>query len=533
MINSWLVLLPTLIVLAIAFITKKVVPALFTGIIVAALIVSDFSLTKTLDVLWTNIAYQIDPSNFYMFGFLIILGSLITMMGTTGGTSAYGNLIKNKIHTAKNIEFTSLFLSLCFAIDEYFNILTVGSIMKPVTDSFNIPRAKLAFFLDSLGAPALILVPVSTWIAMLLMQLEKAGVSFDRADNPFILADPFAFYLQSIPFIFYSLITIASLFFIVRYSISYGPMQQHEQIAQHHRNLFGGKKAPSTTASYPLHTQGSLFDFIMPIGLLLLSIITSILYLGNSWIFGGTHSFLQVIQTVNIFLAFFVGGLTAFILSFFIFFFQKKVSLHSLSFFLKEGFYLMKDSIIILLLAWTFSSLLKNDLKTGEYIASLIIGSMNAAFLPALFFIAALITAAGMGSSWGTIAVHVPLAIPMITTFFNVGLPTSPEHILLIYPVIASIFSGAVAGEHISPIGTTTIMATASAGCYLEDHVSTQFPYAIPSLIATIIAYLIAGFTIHYGIALSSILSLSSGIIIALTGQAFLNICLGKKPHNN
>lgn len=523
MINSWLVLLPTLIVLSIAFMTKKVVPALFVGIILAALIVSDFSLMQTGSIIISNISDQIDISNFYMFAFLITLGSLISMMGKTGGTSAYGNLIKKHIKNGKNIELASLFLSLSFAIDEYFNILTVGSIMKNVTDSFAIPRAKLAFFLDSFGAPVLILMPISTWIAMILMQLEKAGVSINPAENPFIWSDPFAFYLQSIPFIFYSIITIVSTFFIVKYSISYGPMQKHERIALSRGNLFGGKEAPATTAIYPAHTQGSLFDFVMPISLLLISIFTSILYLGNSWIFGGVNSFLRVIQTVNIFLAFFIGGIVALLVSSAIFLFQKKILISSLPSFFKEGFNLMKDSIIILLLAWTFSSLLKNDLKTGQYIASLIIGSMNAAFLPAMFFITAFITASGMGSSWGTIAVLIPLAIPMITSFFNATLPASPESISLVFPVIGSIFSGSVAGEHISPIGTTTIMATASAGCYLQDHIYTQLPYALPSLFAALIAYLIAGFTIQYGILTSSILSLVSGVLITCMLHILLN----------
>ncbi len=515
MINSWIVLMPTVIVLAVAFITKKVLPALFIGIVIAAFIVADFAPLETIRIVFYNVIEQFDSSNIYMFSFLIILGSLITMMSHTGGTAAYAKLIKKRLHTTKKVEMASLCLSICFAIDEYFSILTVGSIMKSITDSFKIPRAKLAFFLQSLGSPLLILIPISTWIAMLLMQLEKAGVSLHSADKPLILADPFAIYLQIIPFIFYSIIIIFSLFFIVQVPISFGPMRKQELIAHESGNLFGGKTPlPETT----LHEQqeGSLFDFIMPIGSLFISIFLSILYLGNSSWLGGTNSLIATIQTVNIFLALLVGVIIAFISSFSIFFITNKITLHALPMLFKEGLNLMKDSIAILLLAWTFSSLLKNDLKAGEYIAHLIIGSINAGFLPVMFFVTALVTSAGTGSAWGTIAVLVPLAIPMLTAFFNLAIPASPEHVSLLFPVIGAIFAGSVAGEHVSPIGTTTVMAAASAGCYLHDHVITQFPYALPALIATAIAYIVAGFSISYGLLISSILSLTIGTLLTM-----------------
>lgn len=516
MVNSWLVLLPPIIVITLSFITRKVVPSLLAGIILAALIVADFAPVKTLWIVLNRFWDQIERQNLYTFGFLILLGALITIMSHTGGTAAYGRMIRKRLKNKKTAETASLGLSLIFAIDDFFSILTVGSIMKPVTDSFKIPRVKLAYLIDSLAAPLVILVPVSTWVAMLLMQLAKAGISLNAADQPLVLADPFPVYLQIIPFTFYSFITFINVLCVVRFGISFGPMQKQEIIADKSGNLFGGKE-PTASMAVPDGSKGSLLHFILPLASLIISVAIALLYLGNSWLLGGSNGLLQTMQQADIFLALFIGAAVALLFTLLLFLLQKSITLKDLPTIFKGGFDLMKDSLIILFLAWTFSALLKNDLQTGNYIAQLLLGSLPLWLLPAILFITAFITATGTGSSWGTIAVLVPLAVPMVTTLTHSITPTDLMQLPILLPVLGAIFAGAVAGDHLSPIGTTTVMTAVSTGAYLQDHVITQLPYALPALCATIISYLLAGRLIEsYGLWSTAAVSLNTGIALSL-----------------
>ncbi|HEX2977778.1 MAG TPA: Na+/H+ antiporter NhaC family protein [Candidatus Babeliales bacterium] len=525
---NWLVLLPPLLVIALAFITHRVLFALCMGILSGAVIAGSFSPVESMRILYQNVIAQFDIANIYTFGFLLSLGALITLISYTGGTIAYGRIIKKRLTNPRNAETASMLLSFCFAIDDFFSILTVGSIMKPVTDTFKIPRIKLAFLIDSLAAPMIILVPFSTWVAMILMQLEKAGVSINKEALPIILEDPFAFYLQSIPFIFYSFIIAASVFYIIRSNSSWGLMRMHEEIAQKTGNLFGGAQEHESKASQATETKGTLFDFLFPLGSLIAGIIIAVLYLGDSVVFGGPNSLAQTMQKTDIFLALFAGGVSALVLSIFVALITKKITLSDLPILARGGYELMKDSIAILFLAWTFGSLLKNNLHTGEFLAQILVGSVSSAFLPAMFFIAALITAVGTGSSWGTIAVLVPLAIPLVAKFALIQTPAAISELLMALPVVGAIFAGAVAGDHVSPIGTTTIMSATSAEANLNAHVRSQLPYATPALISTFIAYIVAGYTISYGIWVSFACSLGIGLFLALS-MLFMAKLLQKK----
>jgi Na+/H+ antiporter NhaC len=521
---QWIVLIPPLLVFTLAVITQRVLFSLFFGIVASGLIITNFSLKNTLLFLFNQFSAQIfDSSNLYTFAFLITLGMLISLITASGGTLAYGKAIKNVLQSRRSAKFSSIMLSLFFMIDDFFSCLTVGCIMRPLTDSFKIPRVKLAFLIDSLAAPLVILVPISTWIAMLLMQLEKAGISTDTSQNPIFFADPFITYLRVIPFVFYSFIILFSVWFIVYRSISFGFMRKHEIIAENTGNLFGGKQ-PLFQSSETVNEKGTLFDFILPIGSLIACILLALLYTGNSALLGGTNNFLETIRKADIYVSLFLGTITAFIINCIRFVAQKKLYVPDLKQVVLEGFFLMIGSIQILFLAWTFSSILKNNLQTGQYIAQLLIGSVPSFLFPCLFFIASLITAIATGSSWGTIAVMIPLAIPMIGSFFDITQAASIDTVPLLLPLIGSIFAGAVAGDHVSPIGTTTVMSATSAGAYLEDHVWTQLPYAAPALIGTTIAYFIAGMLITtYSWWITVLISLFTGIATSLIGLVLLN----------
>jgi len=400
--------------------------------------------------------------------------------------------------------------------------------MCPLTDRFKIPRAKLAFLIDSMAAPLVVLIPVSSWIATLTMQLHKSGVSNDLADNPLILADPFSLYLKIIPYIFYSFIIMASVLFIVRTRISFGPMRTQEDIAQKTGNLYGGKKpSKNIDTSYCPVDHGSLIDFFLPICLLLVSVFAAILYAGNYHLLGGTNSLLKALSSTDIFLALSTGTVFTLITSFLFFLIKRKMHLKDVPLLIKEGIQLMGPSVAILFFAWTFSSLLIHDLKSGTYLASLVVGNIMLPLLPCIFFIVSAITSIAIGSSWGTIAVMVPLATPMLIQLLGIKTPANPEEVYLLLPLLGAAFAGAIAGDHISPISSTTVMSSTSSGAYHADHVYTQFMYALPALISTILAYLLAGFLATYSNALS-LLALPGGIIVSLSMLYIINLITHK-----
>lgn len=520
---GWLSLVPPLLVLTLAVATKRVLPALIAGVITATLIATHVSPFKAIAMAaqhgWMQI---VDLSNIYTFGFLIILGSLIALLERTGGTQAYARLVQKRLKTKKLAQMGSIALSLCFMIDDFFSSITVGSIMRPLTDKFHIAHAKLAYLIDALASPLVILIPISSWIAMLSAQLEQSGISANASAQPLILADPFSTYIKSIPFIFYSLITLVSVLFIVQCNISYGPMHEHELIAATTGNLNAGKH-DLKVMSGPSHSNAKLADFLFPFMSLFGCVIFSLLYLGGFYLLGGTHSIVESLQHTDIFLGLFLGGLLAFTLSVIFSLVRKTITPHLLPSILKEGYQSMAASIAVLVLAWTFGSLLRNELHTGAYMAQLVLQAFSVTLLPCLFFIITTLTSIAIGSSWGTIAIMVPLAIPMLVSITGLSAPVSPDAVPLLYPLIGSIFAGAVAGDHVSPIASTTLMSAASSGAYLSDHVHTQFFYALPVLCATAVAFLLSGILATQPMYINMLSSLAAGILIALTTLTLLN----------
>ena len=413
--TSWIVLVPPIAVLATSFITKKILPSLMLGIALSAFIVKDFNPLNTLLKIGAVFLEQLTTlDTLYIFLFLLFLGALISLITITGGTQAYANLIQNKIKTARGAESATILLSLVLLFDDFFSSITVGSIMKPITDTFSIARVKLAFLIDSMAAPLVVLMPISSWIATLTMQLSKAGIGHNLAQNPLVLGEPYWIYLNIIPYIFYSLFLIVSVFIIVTLQLSFGPMKRHELIAQQTKDLFGGKKPVSSIIETLPSRKGSLSDFLIPLIMLLFTTFSALLYSGNYRLFHGHNSFLQSLHQANIFYSLFLGSLITLALCIIYFLAQKKINYSDVIIINKSSIDLMGTSIAILFCSWAFSSLLLNDLQSGSYLAHLLIGNVSINFLPCIFFIASSITSISIGSSWGTIAILTPLAIPML-----------------------------------------------------------------------------------------------------------------------
>ena len=279
MINSWFVILPPLIVIIFATITRRVRPALITGIVSAALIVCDFNIISSIRLIATRFIEKTEITQLtswssigtcyylFMLAFLFIMGILITIMQRSGAAHAYGNFVMKRITSATGAERSSLMLSTLLFIDDYFPCLTIGAVMQPVTDLFKVPRAKLAVLVSFIAAPLAIIAPLSTWVAFILTQLRSSGISTHITASTLVAADPFTVYLHSIPYMLYVPIVIFSLWYMVSRHLSYGIIAQHEQIAQTTGNLFGGKP-PLTKQSPEKQPTSTLVDFLFPIILL-------------------------------------------------------------------------------------------------------------------------------------------------------------------------------------------------------------------------------------------------------------------------
>lgn len=541
--NSWLSLLPPLIVLIIGILTRDVIISLSLGVFGAAFIVTDFSLIEAFKLsvvkFWNNVQLESllsketfwNNGNLFICIFLCILGIIVTLISHSGGAYAYGKAIRKRIYDKKTVETASLFLSMFLFIDDYFSSLTVGSVMHPLTDHFRIPRAKLAFLVDSFAAPLAVLAPVSSWVAAIIGFLSENGVSPLINSDTLILADPISVYTRVMPFVFYSFIIVPAAWLIVRGRMSFGLMNKHEQIAEETGNLFAGKD-PVSRKIRGVHERNiennSIIDFAVPIAFLFISVVTGILYSGQYHLFGGTRTFLEAFQNSKSSIALFLGGSFALIFCISFFVFRRKLHLREVPLECLNGIKLMLPAIIILLLSWTLGDLLRDDLKTGEYLAHLLVGSVSLQFFPLMFFVSAAATSFALGTSWGTMAILFPLAIPMVISLLNLSTPVHVDQVFLLFPVLGAIISGAVSGDHISPISDTTIMSSTSCGAYHVDHVQTQMTYALPILVATAVAYLVAGFLIGYPFYVVVFVPLIIGLIIGL-GTLFIRNLLQKR----
>ncbi len=522
--NSWLSLLPPLIVLIIACTTKKLNRSLTIGLFIAALIATNGSVVNAVSLLANRLyAEIIDFDNICNYSFLIIISALVVLISRTGGAIAFAHAITQRLKTRRMVETTSLMVSSTLFIDDYLSNLTTGYAMRPISDRFAIPRVKLAFLVHSLSSPLVILAPVSSWVAMLIVQLENADISTHLGPTTKIVAEPFYTYLQAIPFNFYSLLLIASTWIIVRKGLSYGPMRKHEIIAHTDGNLFGGKQAPQESLAVHENPRATAFDLIIPVGLLIATVFLGFLYDGGFMLFGGAYGVIEALQhathTPQVLLA---AGIITLMLSSCIAIMRQTIALGTVPTILREGTLFIYSSILMIFLAATLGKFLKVDLLTGNYLASLLLGSFPFWALPAMFFLVATIISFFTGSSWGTIALTAPMATQIVTVMTPGVAPFALEAAPMLLPVIGGLFAGAICGNHISPISDTTMLASASCGTYPLDHVYTQFPYALPAIISSAIAFIAVGHLVSYGKAVMLGASLGIGALCCVVMLAGL-----------
>ena len=529
--NSWVVLVPPLLVVLLAATTRRVFFSLFTGIFSSLLIAYDFSISKALPELFLRIWKTTELGNltswagfwgcWYLFIvlFLLLLGILITVLRVSGGAYAYSKMVMNSLKNARSAEVSSLLLSLLFFIDDYFGCLTVGSVMQSITDKFKIPRVKLGLLVNTMAAPLVVLLPVSSWVAEIMMQMKQSGIAASAQSGVLIIGDPLYLYTQMIPFIFYSFIIIISVWYMVLKRVSFGIVAQHEAIAIKTGNLFAGK-TPSACGLKPLSPEviksSSIIDFLLPIGTLFVTVAVGVLYFGNYTLFGGKNSLLLALQHTQIAAALFVGAAITLCVTVIFLALRKKIALKNVPSMCVEGLGLMGTSVCVLILIWTLSTLIKVDLQTGHYLAHLLLGSVSIKLLPVMFFLVGALTASSMGSAWGTLGILIPIGVPMLVsmTVGSHGAVLASE-LPMLMPLLGAIVSGAVVGNHMSPISDTMLMSSTSSGAYHIDLVRAQLGLTVPTIASAAVGFLLAGFLVsHVSVMANVFISAGAGLVI-------------------
>ena len=485
---TWWSVLPPLVAIILALITKEVYSSLFLGVLVGGILYAGADLAGILNhVLIDGMVGSLSDSwNVGILFFLVFLGILVAMMNLSGGSSAFGRWAKDKIKTRAGAQRSTIFLGILIFVDDYFNCLTVGSVMRPLTDEYNISRAKLAYLIDSTAAPICIIAPISSWAA--------AVSGFVEGENGLTV------FLRAIPYNFYALLTIVMMFALVAMKFDYGKMATFERNAQEKGDLFtvhNSSMIGADSAEDVSNPNGRVIDLVLPIIVLIISCLIGMIYTGG--FFEGT-GFVDSFAGSDASVGLVLGSAVALVLTIIFY-----VARHTLSFnkcmdCVPEGFKAMVSPIAVLTLAWTLNSM-TSSLGLSTFVETLVNDHFKnlMILLPALIFLVAVVLAIASGTSWGTFGMLIPIAIAATSK--------NPE---LMYIAISACMAGAVCGDHCSPISDTTIMSSAGAGCNHLSHVESQFPYAMTVAGVSFIGYIIAGIT------KSALISLPIGIGLML-----------------
>lgn len=477
-------LLPPIIAIVLALITKEVYMSLFIGILSGSLIYTMFNpvqtVTKTFD---TIIAKLADGWNVGIIIFLVILGIMVSFINKAGGSAAYGEWAAKKIKGRTGASLATFALGAMIFVDDYFNCLTVGSVMRPVTDKSKISRAKLAYLIDATAAPICIIAPISSWAAAVTsVAPEGEGLSL---------------FMRSIPYNFYALLTIVMIITISLMKFDYGPMKKHELNALN-GDLFTTGKEENEAEAAPVSTKkGRVLDLILPVVVLIISCIIGMVYTGG--FFDGVD-FITAFSDCDASVGLVLGSFIALAFTFIYYLVTRRLTFKELTASFTEGFRAMVPAIMILTFAWTLSGITM-DLGAKVFVAEFVRG--NAAgltwLLPAIVFVIAIGLAFSTGTSWGTFGILLPIVCAVF--------PGGGELMII---SISACLAGAVCGDHCSPISDTTIMASAGAQCNHINHVSTQLPYALTVAAVSFVTFLLAG------LIQNAFITLAIGIVLII-----------------
>ncbi len=463
--NFW-ALIPPIIAIGLALITKEVYSSLFIGIVSGALLYTNFNPITTIDAALTEALIPAVSDTAGIFIFLVELGILVALINKAGGSAAFGKWAQTHIKTRVGAILATFVLGVLIFVDDYFNCLTVGSVMRPVTDAHKISRAKLAYLIDATAAPICMIAPISSWAAA-VSQYAEDGKGLDL-------------FISAIPFNFYSLLTFVFIIGLAVLGFDYGSMRTHEFNAINNGDLYtSGERAESRPVEPSV--KGKIIDLIFPIAILIVVCVFALVY--NGGILDG-EDFITAFSNTDATVALPWGGLITLVIAMIYYACRRSMTMKQMMEAIPSGFIAMVPAILIL----TFATALKNitSLMGAKYFVADLMNSAAAGlnlFLPAIIFLVACVLAFATGTSWGTFGI----LIPIVTYMFNVGDP-----ILIIS--MSACLAGAVCGDHCSPISDTTIMSSAGAECNHINHVSTQMPYAITVAGISFVMFILAGF---------------------------------------
>ncbi len=477
-VGTWWSLVPPFVAIILALITKEVYSSLFVGILLGALFIADFDLTKTIVTTTGGFAESFgEVGNAGILVFLVVLGVIGVLLFKSGGSKAYGEWALKHIKSRRGAQFATFLLGVCIFVDDYFNCLTVGSVMRPLTDKFNISRAKLAYIIDSTAAPICIIAPVSSWAAAVASSL--GNTTLPEGMNAMDV------FIQCIPYNFYALFTIVMIICICLMDVDFGLMKVHEDNAKK-GDIYTTPERPYENASDNTiyDCNGRVIDLVLPIVLLIISCVASLLYTGG--FFNGV-GIRDAFSNADASSGLAMGSIMALLMIIVYFIIRKAAAFPVLLDTLPQGFRNMVPAILILIFAWTLCAM-TNGLDASSFVESILAdaGSLKN-MLPAIFMLVACFISFATGTSWGTMGILIPIVVPVFSG--------NPD--LLIIGIAASM-AGAVFGDHCSPISDTTIMSSAGAECSHVNHVSTQAPYAILVAVVSFVFYVIAGFWNSY-----------------------------------
>ncbi len=485
--STWLSLLPPIIAIALALITKEVYSSLFIGITAGALMYANFNFSGTIDHLFVDgfISSIADPYNIGIIIFLVVLGTIVSLMNKSGGSAAFGRWASTHIKSRFGAQLATIALGILIFVDDYFNCLTVGSVMRPVCDKFKISRSKLSYLIDATAAPICIIAPISSWAAAV------AGfVSEDQIGG-------LDLFIRAIPYNFYALLTIVMMLCLVAMKFDYGPMRKHEESAMKldsmHGDVFSAdeKEMLRHIEDADANKNGSVWDLVAPVVVLIAGCLLGLLYSGG--FFSGA-SFIDAFSGADASQGLVFGAFAGLIFSVIYFMCRRVLKFRDCMNSLPEGFKAMVPAIMILCCAWTLKTM-TDSLGAKVFIAEFVRISASSfiPLLPAIVFLIGVGLSFSTGTSWGTFGILIPIVLAIF------GGSISNDIAII---AISACMAGAVCGDHCSPISDTTIMASAGAQCDHLNHVSTQLPYSFTVACVSFVSYLIAGFVKNVWICL-------------------------------
>ena len=471
-------LLPPIVAIVLALISKEVYSSLFLGCLVGALLYTQFAPWDTIVTLvgadYGIISVLADSGNMGIIVFLVTLGIMVDLMNKGGGSEAFGRWAKKTVHTRCGAQLLTMLLGVLIFVDDYFNCLTVGAVMRPVTESHKISRAKLAYVIDSTAAPVCMIAPVSSWAAAVSGYVQSPSIN------------GIELFLKQIPWNYYCLLTLLMIVVISVLNIDYGSMLTHEYNAQVKDDLFTTPERPFAGADdyeAPSKGKSSVLDLLVPVIVLIAVCIVSLVYSGGY--FDGGMTFMAAFSAAEAGPALAIGGLIGCVFTFVYFWLRGAIGFEKSFESVPQGFIQMIAPILILTFAWTLCSFTRNAMYSADFVSNAManVGDLRM-FLPAIIFIIGAAIGFATGTSWGTIGIMAPIVVSV----FNYD----AEPILCTIGLAAAC-SGGVMGDHCSPISDTTIMASAGAHCYHLNHVFTQLPYALTVAGVSFVSFILAG----------------------------------------